>query len=280
MTVVARITAVGDSLTKAERRVAEVVLAEPQLVAFGTVAELASAASAGAATVVRLAMKAGFDGFSGLQQAVRFELASRLRPATERIREPATDDPVSQHLHLERDNVEVTLGAVDPNDLATSVALLSDTSRTVLVLSGEASAGVAVQLLHDLGALRPNVDSIWGNPVRVATRLAATEPGDVVIAIDLRRYERWVIESARNAVARGLAVIAFTDSRLSPLAAVASATFVVAAAGAGPFDSHVGTLALANLLSTAVAGELRSSAVERLDQAEAAWKEAAVLTDD
>ena len=35
---------------------------------------------------------------------------------------------------------------------------------------------------------------------------------------------------------------------------------VVAAEGAGPFDSHVGTLALGNALVTGVAGRLRHSA--------------------
>ncbi len=58
-----RVRAAGSQLTAAERRVAQVVLERPQLVGFGTVADLAEAAGAGAATVVRLAAKLGFDGF-------------------------------------------------------------------------------------------------------------------------------------------------------------------------------------------------------------------------
>jgi DNA-binding MurR/RpiR family transcriptional regulator len=50
-----RIGRASATLTPAERRVAEVVLERPQLVAFGTVAELAEAAGSGAATVVRQA---------------------------------------------------------------------------------------------------------------------------------------------------------------------------------------------------------------------------------
>src|SRR4029077_3711719 len=57
MEVEQRVRDAGPQLTTAERRVAEVVLARPQLVGFGTVADLAEAASAGAATVVRLAAK-------------------------------------------------------------------------------------------------------------------------------------------------------------------------------------------------------------------------------
>lgn len=279
MDVGARITEVADSLTKAERRVAEVVLAQPELVAFGTVADLATAASAGAATVVRLATKVGFDGFTDLQQSVRFELAGRLRPAAERIREPAADDPVSQHLHLERNNVEKTLGDVDAGALGAAVSLLADPQRNVLVLSGEASTGVAHQLRHDLGSLRPHVDVLGGNEVRVLRRLAMASAGDVLVVIDLRRYDRWVVDTTRQARDLGLAVVAITDSRLSPIAAVASASFVVTAAGPGPFDSHVGTLALANLLVTSVSAVLRGDAANRLDRAEQVWNRAGALSE-
>ena len=50
----------------------------------------------------------------------------------------------------------------------------------------------------------------------------------------------------------------------------------MAAEGAGPFDSHVGTLALANALVTGVAARLRRPATERLDRVEAAWQAADV----
>ena len=53
----------------------------------------------------------------------------------------------------------------------------------------------------------------------------------------------------------------------------------MAAAGAGPFDSHVGTLALANLVVAAVADRMRSSATERFDRAESAWRSAKALTE-
>ena len=92
MQVADRIAQAGAQLTAAERRVAEVILAKPQLVAFGTVADLADAAGAGAATVVRLAAKIGYDGFTTLQASVQQDLAQQLRPAAERIRQPAGAD--------------------------------------------------------------------------------------------------------------------------------------------------------------------------------------------
>ncbi|MEO6158490.1 MAG: RpiR family transcriptional regulator, partial [Ilumatobacteraceae bacterium] len=62
-------------------------------------------------------------------------------------------------------------------------------------------------------------------------------------------------------------------------AALADRTLVVTAAGAGPFDSHVGTLALFNLLVAGVADRLRAAATDRLDRVEAAWQAGEALVD-
>lgn len=272
-----RIGRSGASLTKAERRVAEVVLERPQLVAFGTVAELAAAAGAGAATVVRLATKLGFDGFTALQASVQHDLANQLRPAAERIREPVGSDLVGRHLQLEQANVQATLRPIDPAVLDDVVRHLADLSARVYVLSGDASRGVAQQLVVDLVALRDDVQVLDGNDIAVRRQIALLRPTDVLVAVDFRRYERWVVDAAAEAAAAGVWTVAVTDSLLSPLSAGAQRTFVVAAAGAGPFDSHVGTLSVFNLLVTGVADQLRAVATERLDRLETVWQQS--LTD-
>ena len=277
--VAERIGRANTSLTPAERRVAEVVLEQPQLVAFGTVADLAEAAGSGAATVVRLAGKLGFDGFTGLQASVQHTLAGQLRPAAERIREPAATDAIGRHLQLEIDNVATTLRALDGAVLADVVAHLAAHKARVFVLSGDASLGVAQQLVADLHALRNDVMLLNGNDVAVRRTVAQLQPSDVIVTIDLRRYDRWVVDAARDAQSRGAWCVALTDSLLSPLAALAERTLTVAAAGGGPFDSHVGTLALINVLVAGVADRLRREATERLDRAEAAWQAGGALTD-
>ncbi len=277
--VTERIAGARDVLTKAERRVAEVVLQRPQAVAFGTVAELAAQAGSGAATVVRLAVKLGYDGFSGLQQAVQAELEGRLRPAVERIRRPVHHDLLEAALSRELGNVQETLDLLDRATFDAACSLLAERDREIVVISGDATGGVAAQFVTMMSGLRPDVGLLAGNPVAVAARLAGLRSGSVVVAIDLRRYEAWAVATARSAAARGAEVIAVTDSRLSPLAALGERCFVVAAEGAGPFDSHVGTLALLNALVAGVAERLGNQAAERLDAIEAAWRDADVLLD-
>ncbi|HEX6419615.1 MAG TPA: MurR/RpiR family transcriptional regulator [Acidimicrobiales bacterium] len=278
--VAARIEQHRDRLSPAERQVADVVLRDPEVVAFGTVARVAARAGTSGASVVRLAGRLGFPGFSGLQAAVQAAIGQQLRPAVERIRAEHGSDVVSRTLRAELDNVERTLSAVDAASFGAAVRLLADRRRRVVVVAGDAETGVGSMLATALSLVRDGVSQALGSDVAVARQLAALGDGSVVVAIDLRRYERWVVEHVTRAVAAGATAIAVTDSLLSPLAAQAAVSFTVSAEGAGVFDSHVGTLALVNALVTGTAARLRRSAAARLDAVEAAWRAAGALVEE
>ena len=189
MIVSAQIDAHLRDLTPAERRVAAVVADDPEAVAFGTVADVARRAGTSGATVVRLAAKLGFDGFVQLQGAVQEEMTRRLRPASERIRRPVPGDVLGSALAVEMANVAATLEGVDGAAFDQAVALLSGPvaagkgprpgSGRALVLSGDASSGVASLFADELSMLRPGVALIGGSEVRVARLLADVGPSDL-----------------------------------------------------------------------------------------------------
>jgi DNA-binding MurR/RpiR family transcriptional regulator len=279
-------------LSPAERRVAEVVLRDPECVAFGTVARVAERAGTSGASVVRLSTRLGYPGYSGLQAAVQRAIGQQLRPAVERIRDMRAPSPtgatsvagagpdvLSRTLRAELDNVDRTISAVAAETFERAVGLLADRRRPVRVVAGDAEAGVGAMLTTALALVREDVMQVGGSDVAVARQLAGAGPETVLVAIDLRRYERWVVDHVTHAVADGATLVAVTDSPLSPLAALATVSFAVAAEGAGPFDSHVGTLALTNALVTGVAGRLHRSATRRLDAVEAAWRGAGALVE-
>ncbi len=278
--VTERIGAAGRRLTASERRVAQVILERPQLVAFGTVADLAGQAGAGAATVVRLAGKLGFDGFSALQSSVRRDLSHQLRPAVERIRELEGTRTSERHRAAMQCNVQATLDGVDHADLDKAVELLADLTHPVAVLAGDAQHGVALQFVHDLGALRPGVEALWGPDVAVQRQIATSTPGSTLVVIDLRRYERWLLDAAKAAQRAGHAVIALSDGPLSPLAMAAPVSFTLLAESVSPFESQVGTIALLELLVAAVAERLKDTAEARLANMEWTWAQARSLSDE
>jgi DNA-binding MurR/RpiR family transcriptional regulator len=262
----------ANRFTPSERRVAEAVMNDPKVVAFGTVAQLAESSMSSGPTVLRFAAKLGFDGFVDLQASVQEEIADQLRPAAQRIRERPLSDVLGRALAADLDNVRATLGEVEPSDFRTAVDLLADRRRRVFVIASEVSGGAGRLLAGQLDLLRDGVHEISGTPVKVSRDLVRIEPSDVVVVVDHRRYERWVLEATARAADTGATLLALTDGRLSPLAERAALTFVISARGVGPFDSAVGAMSLVHALIAAVAARLRRSATGRLDAVEESWR--------
>jgi DNA-binding MurR/RpiR family transcriptional regulator len=279
MGVVDRIVEKAATLTAAERKVAEVLAADPQAVAFGTVAQIAGRARTSGPTVVRLAVKLGYGGFVDMQADVQQDLARQLGPAHDRIRQRPPTDLLAKVHEAELDNVERSLQAVPEATLGRVAGWLADGHRKAWILAGDVTLPVGQVVAHQLGQLRRRVELLSGTEVAVSRRLSGMAPGDVVVAIDIRRYERWLLRLAEYAGARGAVVVAMTDSPLSPLVIPATEALFFGARGVGPFDSLTGALAVANALMAAVAVRLRPTATHRLDAIEGAWSAGKVLVD-
>jgi DNA-binding MurR/RpiR family transcriptional regulator len=269
-----------DELSPAERRVADVVVADPQFVAFGTVAELAERAGTSGASVVRLATRLGLDGFGVLQERVRTDLTHHLHQASERIQRPDRTDLLAHTAGAVAESLSGTLGAIRRADFDGAVDLLADEQRTVFVLASDASRGIGQQFATELAMVRRGVVHLDGSPVAVHRALADLERGDVLVVLDLPRYDRWVLDAAAAARTAGSRVVSLTDSQLSPLATGAEFVFVVRAGAAGPFDSHVASLAVFESLVAGVAHRRRKPAAAHLARIESAWTDADVLADE
>lgn len=271
MGVIDRIVEHAHELTVSERKVAEVLSGDPQAIAFGTVAEVARRAGTSGPSVVRLAVKLGYAGFVEMQGDVQQELARLLAPAHDRIRQRPPSDLMTRTRDVEFDNVEQSLANVSSTNFAETVARLADRRRHVWIAASDHMRPVGLAMASHLGQLRDGVELLDGSEVAISRRLAGHGPHDALVAIDTRRYERWLLSLATFAASQSIEVTALTDSPLSPLVAPAKDAYFFAAQGVGPFDSLVGALAVVNILVAAVAGRVRPSATSRLNAIENAW---------
>lgn len=276
------IDAIGEAssrLSPAERRVAEVVVRDPEAVAFGTVAEIAALAETSGPTVVRFAERAGYEGFVGLQAAVRDDLSKRLRPAVERIRSASAAPALERTLEVELENVRRTLEAVTKQRFDAVVRCLADPKRRVFVLPSEQCRAPASGFADELSLLRDDVHLLGGSEFRVVTELLRVERRDAVVLVDLQRHERWLLAAAERVAETGAQRVVVTDSPLSPLARGAAHVFAVAAEAAGPFDSSIGVKVLFNAFIAGVAAVRSKDVTRRLDRLESAWTRSGALTD-
>lgn len=261
----ALIAAVGSDLTPTERRIAEAVLEDPSLLAFGTVAELARTVGTSRPSVVRFAVKLGFDGFSALQRSVRTDLSQRLSRPSDRIRHDEDSSPSGTAL---TDAVAAVLDALDGDTLASLGDPIAD-AAAVWIITGETSRAGANTLLSGLSIVRPAATLIETHTV--GTALAGATPNDIAVAFDFYRYRQHAVDTTRAFADAGVAIVAITDGPFSPLAQLTDTWTGINIPAVGPFDSSVPAVAAAELLVAHVARRLHTDATTRIDRTEAVW---------
>ena len=278
MRIVDRLAEASGSLTPAEERAARLLEKDPPLVAFGSLAEVAVAADTSGPSVLRMATKLGFAGFTELKEAIQQEMALRLAPASDRVGAHLPSDLTGRVAAADSENVLRSLEGAGPA-IGSVVAMLSDESVRVHVVPGSAMRAVAVALVDQLSQLRDGVVLHYGPPPEVAREMSGIGSREVVVLMDTRRYERWVLDAAVLARGAGGRIVAITDTPLSPLVSGSDAHLAVRVVGAGPFDSLTGALSVSNALCAGVAARMHEGAGKRLRRAEEALLGAGALLD-
>jgi DNA-binding MurR/RpiR family transcriptional regulator len=269
------IASTGDRLTPTERRIAQAVLGDVTLLAFGTVSDLATAVGTSRPSIVRFAAKLGFAGFAELQDHVRKGLSVELFRPSERIR-LESEETTSTRAQMEQ-SISSVFEAVGGGRLADLAAKIAK-AESVWVISGETSRAGAHALLSGLSIIRPRVRLIEDRTI--AKDLADVGAGDVAIVLDFFRYRRTVVNATRILAEAGVEVIAITDGPLSPLTRLADIWCELYRPAIGPFDSSLSAVAMAELLVAEVAGHLHDGATERIDRTEGMWAATATFFDE
>jgi DNA-binding MurR/RpiR family transcriptional regulator len=262
------VAAVSGELTPAERLIAEEVLAEPTLVAFGTVSELATRVGTSRPTIVRFANKLGFRGYTQLQRHVRNHLTQHLARPSERIRH---DDEAAIDAKTATNRAIASVYEVVRSKRFAKLIRPIVQAKRVWVLSGETSQAGALALHSRLSMVRPDVRMLQAHSM--GTDLSGAGSDDTAIVFDFFRYRRQVVEAARILADAGVAMVVVTDSPLSPLAGLTDTWCEIEIPGIGPFDSSVPAVAIAELIVSRVAKELQQEATARIDRIEALWEE-------
>ncbi|MDJ0791688.1 MAG: MurR/RpiR family transcriptional regulator [Acidimicrobiia bacterium] len=259
------IAAASDRLTPSERRIAEAVIEDPTVLAFGTVSDLASRCGTSRPTVVRFAHKLGFEGYTDLQRHVRDDLAIRITSPSARIRaETASErDRASLETSLTR-----TLSELTPERLAALAAPI-EKAETVWILSGETSRAGAHVLRSGLSMLRPGV--VLVDDHAIGRTLGGADSSDTAVVFDFHRYRRTTQLAAAALTERGITIVAITDGPLSPLASLTDLWCQVHVPAVGPFDTSLPAVAVAELLVAQVARDRADEATDRIDATESLW---------
>lgn len=261
------IASVNDRLTPTERRIAEAVTADPSLLAFGTVADLAVRVETSPPSIVRFASKLGFSGYRDLQAFAQDGLSQRLTRPRQRIRHPhGSLAPIRVAVE---ESLHAAFETLDESQLATLAEPIVR-APSVWILSGETSMVGAYALRSGLAMVRPHVTLVEEHGV--GRDLSGATRGDVAVVFDFARYRRSSVTAARTLADLGVDIVAITDGPLSPLSSLTQTWVGLDIPAVGPFDSSMPAVLASELLVAEVVRQLGDAAREQIDQLEAMWE--------
>ncbi|HUG62824.1 MAG TPA: SIS domain-containing protein [Methylomirabilota bacterium] len=242
-------------LRKSERKVADLVIADPRRILGATVAETAERAEVSQPTVIRFSVAVGCTGFQDFKLRLAHSLALGT-PATHSVLLD-TDDPaavVGKIFDYTISSLDWARSHLDLAAVGRAIAIL-EAARAIEFFGFGASGIVAAdaQQKFPLFGVPCGAQSDSHQQLMAA---AMMRPGDVAVAVSNTGCTRTLLDVARLAREAGAKVIGITGSP-SPLADASDVALIVETLDNTniytPTISRIAALVVIDVLSTAVA---------------------------
>ena len=258
-----RITAEFESLSRQLKLIARYIEQHRDHIGLDRIQDVAQRSGVQPSAVIRFAKHFGFSGYTEMQKIFRDGIAKQIAPNRDyqaRIRsliEAAQGQLSSADIAHEFIGGSIAGMQELQRDLHgtvfdEAVALLADTP-TVWVAGTRRSFPVASYLTYALQHTDKRVELLSGLGGMNEGQMRGLARGDVMIVVSFAPYAEESMLCARLAVASGARLIAITDSQMSPLATLSSATLVVPESATFGFRSLTNTMCLAQSLFIALA---------------------------
>ncbi|POF28358.1 MurR/RpiR family transcriptional regulator [Roseibium marinum] len=253
-----------DEFTATEKKAAHALLANYPMQGLGTVAQFAEAAGVSSPTILRFIGRLGYPGFAEFQKKLRGELENQLNSPLARSAHMAGDGDGDPHVGQLVENVRETFAHLPKGELTGLIRLLSDERKTIHLIGGRFTDGLARYMAAHLRIVRSNVSHVAGQQGNWLDQLIGIGSRDVVVVFDIRRYQAEIIQFAEAAAKQGATVALITDSWMSPVGRIASYVLPARVAVPSPWDSSLALMAIAEVLIAGVTRENQERAQERM----------------
>lgn len=259
----AAISARHESLSNRLRQVAQFALGNPNDMALETVATVAERAGTQPSTLIRFAKSFGFSGFSDMQRVFQTRLIAELPSYEQRIRALELDrgrirSPAAILDHFTEAGIHALRHLrteTSHDDLDQAVSLLAS-GRVIHIMAQRRAFPVAAYMYYGFSLLGRHAQLIDGVGGMMHQQAGVMETGDVALVVSFKPYAPDTVDVARQAVERGVGVVAITDEPLSPLVRYADVALEVQDAQLESIRSLSATMCLAITLIVGLGGRL------------------------
>ncbi|MCK8778575.1 MurR/RpiR family transcriptional regulator [Rhizobium sp. NTR19] len=266
-----------DSLTRAEKQLADSLLENYPVSGLGSITVIAENAGVSTPTVARMVQKLGYRGYPEFQSHLHQELEATISGPIAKHDRWATNAPGTHILNRFADaitaNLRETLSDLDTRTFEQAAALLQDRERSIYFVGGRITGALAEYFFTHMQVIRPKTTLISNNSSSWPQHVLNMKRGDVLVIFDIRRYEQEMATLAEVAKAAGVVIILFTDVWASPVAKNAQHTFKVRIEAPSAWDSSVITLFVVEALIEAVQSASWEETRERMNSLEGLFEQ-------
>ncbi len=269
-----------DSFSKGQKRIAAFILDNYDRAAFMTAAKLGETASVSESTVVRFAAQLGYDGYPDMQKALQELIRGRLT-SIQRIqvsRDQMTgSDILGSVMQRDMNSIHDVIERLDREEFERVVNKLLN-AKHIYILGVRSSSFLAGYLNFYLHLIFKNVTLVQSSAAgEIYEQLVHIGPGDVLVSISFPRYSKMAIHAVEFACRRGGDVVAVTDSPMSPMYKMASASLLASSDMISFVDSMAAPLSLLNALILAVGQQRRDDLSATLAEMEQVWSKYSIF---
>lgn len=259
-------------LTLSERHLVSVLMQDYPIAGLQSITELAKAAQVSTPTVVRMARKLGFDGFTAMQEALRGEISDQIKKPMSKLDEISIEDLQAHNLYRFASavfrNLHSTLDRVDQADFDQAAALLADPARQIFIEGGRITRSNADYLFNHLQIIRSGVTALGRSPSVWPQYLLDMNAASVLVLFDIRRYESDLLKLAKLAKERGCAIVLFTDQWGSPIGQLADHVFNGMVEAPSSWDSTIALMLLIEAMIAEVQTRMADESRARIEELE------------
>jgi len=253
--VLVTISEMYDEIFKAEQKVADYILKNPEKTIISNVSELANYSGVSDATVIRLCKHLGFSGYYELKSSLAREIGQNDHSATDDRK--TLKSSVGAYFRTMGDRVAEIGSVVQEDVFQRAVELLCRSSRVYSIALGN-TAPLAMYFgfrLERLGLCC----SMNLQPEYFVNHINLAREGECVLAISRTGTTKSVIRAMEFAKEKGLKIIAVTAYRYSPMTRLADYVLL-----SFPDNTSVEKDSLSRLNETVVLDVLLDALEERL----------------
>lgn len=245
------------ALSKVERRIADFVLGDPDVVVSSTITELAALCDTSQASVARFCQAVGYGGYRDFRIALA-SASSREQAALEHFRVADADiapgdsafDVVSKVAYQEARAIEETARGLDLLALDAVVKAISGASRIDII--GAGASGLTGQDLHQKLHRFGLTTYFWVDAHLALTSVALSSPESVAVGISHSGLTVETYQALEIAKAAGATTVAITNFPESPIAELADHVLTTSAREtrlrSGAMSSRIAQMALVDFL--------------------------------